>query len=149
MNSLKRTSTIFNMYHKWLIFILMLFFFGSAAIAQDRIITIQNDTISCKITRIGTSKVHFRMNYGEVSSRGNIPLSGVKILIIDSGAKTVDTGDSGLSSFAGQESAAVQSLFIQSAGISQKLRIGFAGGPSYLSGSTTEAKQNMKSLGMV
>jgi hypothetical protein len=136
------------MYQKLLIFILMLCCIGSVVQAQDRIITSQHDTISCKIIRIGASKVHFRIDHGTVSSRGSIPLSEVKTLVIDSGANADTMGDPGMPPSAAQELPAFQSLAMQSAGISQKLRIGFAGGPSYLSGSTTEAKQKMKSLGM-
>jgi len=86
--------------------------------AQDRIVTINNDTILCKIVRKGTHSITFRQNTGPVQTTGRIDRIEVKELII---TETTDR--------------------LPEPGIpSQRLRLSLTGGLSYLLASTEDAK---------
>jgi hypothetical protein len=127
------------------IIIVTLCCFVHFAVAQDRIVTAGGDTIYCKITRIGTKSIRFMIDHGTVTSRGSLSLSEVKTLIIDSSASNADIVHSGqnVADGFGKPAASTQSVVAGSI-----LRIGFSGGPAYLSGSTKEAEKTMKSMGM-
>ncbi len=55
----------------------------SGLTVQDKIVTVTNDTIHCKITRIGQKSIRFDGQHDAATSMGIINLSQVRTLIID------------------------------------------------------------------
>lgn len=95
--------------------------------AQDRIITIQNDTINCKISKISSSNIFFTIKTGNISTKGKIDRD--KVLNYYSESNGVD----------------------ESIGFSvpapSRWRLGLSGGLNYLTASSSEAETNLVQQG--
>lgn len=101
------------------VFLLCLLFINAGlAVAQDRIITWNNDTIKCRIVSNGKKSIVFERGEGKEKSTEKMDRLEVKGLIL--------SGESGIKT--AQESPAT------------KFGFSFDGGPSYLLASTEDAK---------
>lgn len=98
--------------------------------AQDRIITLTNDTIDCKINRVTRSDIYFDVITQGVTTTGKIPLTG----IISYSVSPVQTS--------GQDYRVVKS------GSTGTLRLGLTGGMGYIISSSEVAEESIVSLGV-
>jgi hypothetical protein len=114
---------------KYLLIAILLFSLLSIGYSQDKIITMNNDTIDCKINKISRNTIFFDVTTKSVKSSGKLPLSSVLNYTI-SGKATPE----GLK-------AVNKDPF-------ERLRLGMNGGPGYLLGSTKKAKDYLVSLGL-
>lgn len=108
----------------------LIFFLGliPAAFSQDKIITINNDTIDCKINKVSRSTIWFELNTLGVKSSGEMPLNMV-------------TGY-----FVAKETGPEASKKTDSGSV-HRFRFGLSGGAGYLIGSTQNAEDQMVSQG--
>jgi len=113
------------MIRRWMLLMLLAASVMTAS-SQDRIITISGDTIACRILREGPASVTFEQFQGEIRTTSRINRDQISF---------IETG------IAGQ----VQHNGLQSPG---RLDISFSGGPSWLTASTKEAKEQAMQLGM-
>ena len=108
----------------------VIFFLGfiPAVFSQDKIITINNDTIDCKINKVSHSTIYFDLNTLGVKSSGEIPQNMVSGYIV-----------------ANKTSPEVQEK--TNTGSGNRFRFGLSGGAGYLLGSTQNAEDQMVSQG--
>jgi len=108
----------------------VMFFFGliPAVYSQDKIITINNDTIDCKINKVSRNTIYFDLNTLGVKSSGEMPLDMVSGYIV-----------------AKETSPEVQAKTNTISG--HRFRFGLSGGAGYLLGSTQNAEEQMVSQG--
>jgi len=108
----------------------VMFFFGliPAVYSQDKIITINNDTIDCKINKVSRNTIYFDLNTLGVKSSGEMPLNMVSGYIV-----------------AKKTSPEVQTK--TNTGSDNRFRFGLSGGAGYLLGSTQNAEEQMVSQG--
>jgi hypothetical protein len=99
------------------------------AFPQDRIITLKNDTIDCKITRISRNKISFELDTHGIKSNAELPVNGVRLYIVSPQATSDKT------------KITLQDPF-------KRLCLSVNAGPGYLLGSTEEAVKMMKSQGL-
>lgn len=105
----------------------------SAGLAgQDRIITLRNDTIVCKITKITRNEIQFDIVSQGVAQAGRLPLSE----ICSYSVSTLPMWEPGL---------AYPPAGTTPAG---SLRIGFNGGMGYLTSSSESAEETMAGVGI-
>jgi hypothetical protein len=97
--------------------------------AQDRIITVSNDTIDCKINRVSPNAIHFTQFSGEVKTKSSIRRSDVKTWQISEPEGTQDESAGG----------AYQT---------EKWRIALNGGGGYRIASTKETRKNLENQGI-
>lgn len=88
--------------------------------AQDRIITNQNDTINCKISKVTSSNIFFTIRTGNVSTGGKVERNNVLSYYSENGTDDVNTG------------------FITPA--ASRWRLGLSGGLNYITASSSEAE---------
>ena len=98
--------------------------------AQDRIITLNNDTIECRINRVTRSNIHFDVNTNGVITSGTIPLAG----IISYSINPSGTGNR-------KTKPAVNGSF-------PRLRVALGGGAGYLFSSSEKAEASMVDWGL-
>ncbi|HCY43225.1 MAG TPA: hypothetical protein DHV48_18130 [Prolixibacteraceae bacterium] len=96
--------------------------------AQDRIITSQNDTINCKISKVNSSNIFFTIKTGNVLTKGKIERE--KVLNYYSDNTTVEN-DSG--------------FYLPE---SSRWRLGLTGGFNYLTASSSKAETAMIQQGI-
>jgi len=108
--------------------VIILLGFVPAIYSQDKIITINYDTIDCKINKVSHNTIFFDLNNWGVKSSGKIPLNNVLNYIV-----------SGKTDQEVQKSA--------DTGSGKKVRFGLSGGAGYLTGSTQNAEDQMVSQG--
>ena len=108
----------------------VMFFFGliPAVFSQDKIITINNDTIDCKINKVSRNTIYFDLNTLGVKSSGEMPLNMVSGYIV-----------------AEKTSSEVQTN--TNTGSDNRFRFGLSGGAGYLLGSTQNAEDQMVNQG--
>lgn len=108
----------------------VIFFLGfiPAVFSQDKIITINNDTIDCKINKVSRSTIYFDLNTLGVKSSGEMRLNKVSGYFV---AKKI--------------SPEVQKK--TDSGSGNRFRFGISGGAGYLLGSTQNAEDQMVSQG--
>jgi hypothetical protein len=97
---------------------------------QDRIITLNHDTIACKIQRVTRSDIHFDVSTQGVTTTGRMPLAGILSYTVSSPEGSVPED---------------KSVSTRSAG---GLRLGLNGGMGYIISSSKEAEEAMVNLGM-
>lgn len=116
------------MKHSILIAIL---FFGllSSGYSQDKIITVNNDTIDCKITKISRNIIYFDLITRGVKTTGSLPLSSVLNYTISAAETPEKQKASGIYSF-------------------ERIRLGFSGGAGYLTASSEKAEESLTSQGL-
>lgn len=102
----------------------------TGASGQDRIITLNNDTIECRINRVTRSDIHFDVNTNGVTTSGTIPLSGILSYSINPSA----TGKR-------KANPVVNSSF-------PRLRVALSGGAGYLFSSSEKAEESMVEWGL-
>lgn len=103
-------------------------FFLSAS-AQDRIITISNDTIECKINRVTAQSIHFTQFSGMVKTKSSISRKDVKawqVSEVENPERNLDTN------------------VLQS----ERWRFSLSGGGGYRVASTKEPRKNMENQGI-
>jgi len=114
--------------------ILLLFvFFISLSVtghSQDKIITIINDTIDCKITRISRNTIFFDLITNNVKTSGSLPLSRVLNYTISATGVTAD-----------------KPKFLSSNQF-ERFRLGINGGAGYMLASSEKAEEAMTSQGL-
>ena len=113
-----------------LLIALMLAGFVQVISGQDRIITVNNDTIDCTITRVTRDAVWFDIFTKGVKTAGQLPVSEIYSYYIRPSAV--------------QEQETMHPVRV-SAG---RLRLGLSGGMGYLLGSTEDAEHEMISSGV-
>ena len=108
----------------------VIFFLGfvPAVLSQDKIITINNDTIDCKINKVSHNTIYFDLNTLGLKSSGEMPRNLVSGYIV-----------------AEKTSPEVQKM--ESAVSDKRFRFGLSGGAGYLLGSTQNAEDQMVSQG--
>lgn len=97
---------------------------------QDRIITLNNDTIVCKIKKVTGSYIHFDVSTQGVTTSGRVPRSGVLSYTVSS------------------PEASVPVYEVVKTRSSGGLRLGLNGGMGYLTSSSKQAEEAMVSLGL-
>jgi len=92
---------------------------------QDRIITLNNDTINCKINRVTRNDIYFDLTTQGVTTTGRIPLADILTYSINP--------------------AATQALRYKPAmtGSFPRLRLGISGGAGYIISSSETAEESM------
>ncbi len=115
--------------------------------AQDKIVTVTNDTIHCKITRIGQKSVRFSVLQDAATSMGIINLSQVRTLIIDS-VSAESESKNGEQGTLLPDNSAESHPWVNLDAAPKRLRLGFSAGSGYLTGSTSEAEVKLKQYGM-
>ena len=113
---------------KYLVSAILIFITCFSVWAQDKIITLDKDTINCKISKVTRKTVFFNITSSGVTTSGNLPLDSISGYLIQ--AETEYKKDSGISS---------ESF--------PRLRFGAGGGLGYLLASSSDAEDEMKSLG--
>jgi hypothetical protein len=98
--------------------------FIPAVFSQDKIITINNDTIDCKINKVSRNTIYFDLNTLGVKSSGEMALNMVSGYIV-----------------ANKTSPEVQKK--TDSGSGNRFRFGLSGGAGYLLGSTQNAEDQM------
>ena len=109
---------------------------------QDRIITLANDTIACKINKVTRSDIHFDVITGGVTTSGTIPLSNILSYSV-SPAKAENptlTVNSSKPREDRYKPAATGSF--------QRLRLGLNGGAGYILSSADKAEESMVAWGI-
>ena len=96
--------------------------------AQDRIITTQNDTINCKISKVTSSNIFFTLKSGSVITKGKVDRSTV------------------LSYYSGNSGVDENTGFI--APVSSRWRLGLSGGLNDLTASSSEAETALVQQGV-
>ncbi|MBE0673375.1 MAG: hypothetical protein IH591_01815 [Bacteroidales bacterium] len=99
-------------------------------ISQDLIITLSNDTIDCRITKVTRSDIFFELTTMGIRSEGRLPLLGILNYTVSPGLNQSATN-----------------TILQPASY-HKLRIGINGGGGYLYGSAESAVAQMVSWGI-
>lgn len=97
---------------------------------QDRIITLNNDTIECKINRVTRTDIHFDVNTRGVKTSGTMPLAGILSYSVNPSAS--------------QERKAKPSMN----GSFPRLRLSLSGGGGYLFSSSEKAEESMIEWGL-
>jgi len=113
---------------KILLFVIVMLGLVSAVNSQDKIITINYDTIDCKINKISHNTIYFDLNNWGVKSSGKIPLNNVLNYIVS--GKTDPKVQKSSSTVSGK-----------------KVRFSLSGGAGYRIGSTQNAEDQMVSQG--
>jgi len=113
---------------KILLFVIVMLGLVPAVNSQDKIITINYDTIDCKINKISHNTIYFDLNNWGVKSSGKIPLNNVLNYIVS--GKTDPKVQKSSSTVSGK-----------------KVRFSLSGGAGYLIGSTQNAEDQMVSQG--
>jgi len=98
--------------------------------SQDKIITITNDTIDCKITRISRSTIFFDLNTNSVKTSGSLPVSKVLNYTISATGVTADKPKS------------------LSSNPFERMRLGINGGGGYMLASSKKAEEAMTGQGI-
>jgi len=101
----------------------------SAGYSQDKIVTLNNDTIDCKIIRISHNTIFFDIATRGVKSSGKLPLNGILNYTIS------------LNSGLEKPKAITADLF-------ERFRLGINSGPGYLLSSSEKAEDLMVSQGL-
>jgi len=96
--------------------------------AQDRIVTTQNDTIDCKISKVTSSDIFFTLKTGNVITKGKVDRSNV------------------LSYYSENSEAGENAGFI--APVPSRWRLGLSGGLNYLTASSSEAETELVQQGV-
>ena len=113
-----------------LLFAFILAGFASVLSGQDRIITLNHDTIACRITKITRSDIHFDVSSQGITTTGKMPLTGVLSYSVSPAKSPPPMYE------------AVRS------GSPGRLRLGLSGGMGYIFSSSDEAEDAMVSLGI-
>lgn len=110
---------------------LTLFFFCLAftAYSQDKIITITNDTVNCKITRISRNTIYFDILTGSVRTAGSLPLSKVINYTVSAGVVTPDKPK------------------YSSTNTFERIKLGINGGVGYMLASSEKAEEALTGQG--
>jgi hypothetical protein len=103
--------------------------FSFSVSAQDRIITVSNDTIDCKINRVSPTVIHFTQFNGEVKTKSSIRRNDVKAWQI--------------SEPEGRQNKSTGRVYQ-----TEKWRIALNGGGGYRIASTKETRQNLENQGI-
>jgi len=103
---------------------------------QDRIITLANDTIACKINKVTRSDIHFDVMTGGVTTSGRMPLANVLSYSV-SPATTVNTATPGENRYIPAETESFK-----------RLRLGLNGGAGYILSSADKAEESMVAWGI-
>lgn len=113
-------------------YLLLLFFIfiRFVGFSQDKIVTIKNDTIDCKIKKIGRKAIYFDLNVKNVKSSGELPLSEVSRYIVDTDIPV-------------RNEVISEKQFID-----QRYRLSLGGGAGYIFTSTKNAEQDLVSAGL-
>ena len=112
-----------------LLILILLICFLPCVFSQDRIITLKNDTIDCKIIKLTRNKIFFELNTRGIKSSGELPVTGI------------------ISYTVSQKTASERQ--IAPAPVSfDRLRFSVNAGAGYLLGSTEEAINLMTSQGL-
>ncbi len=96
---------------------------------QDKIVTVNQDTIECKITRISNSYIFFEVTTKGVVSSGRLPLARVSDYTISAAGQSN-----------GKKTASPVSF--------ERIRVGISGGPGYLIASSKKAEEAMVGMGL-
>lgn len=114
------------------IFLLIVFFYSLSltAFSQDRIITITNDTIDCRITKISRNTIYFDLITSGIKTEGSLPLSKVLDYTISAGSVVPEEPKS------------------LSAGSFERIRLGINGGVGYLLASSEKAEEALAGQGL-
>lgn len=102
----------------------------TGASGQDRIITLNNDTVECRINRVTRSDIHFDVNTNGVITSGTIPLAGILSYSISPSATEYR-----------KVKPAVSESF-------PRLRVALSGGAGYLFSSSEKAEESMVEWGL-
>lgn len=97
---------------------------------QDRIITLNHDTIECRITKVTRSEIHFDILTQGVTAAGKMPLAGIL-------SYSVSPTDGAAPKY--------EALTARPAG---GLRLGLSGGMGYIISSSEAAEEAMVGLGL-
>jgi hypothetical protein len=109
------------------------------AFPQDQIITRNNDTIECKITRVNRNEILFEIDTKGVTSSGKIPFTEIASYSVT----TPPTGSSQPAIRTGaMRTAATES------GPFQRLRLSLNGGAGYIFSSSNKAEESMAAWGI-
>ncbi|SHJ09859.1 hypothetical protein SAMN05444280_11110 [Tangfeifania diversioriginum] len=103
------------------------FFLSSSA--QDRIITISNDTIDCKINRVSAQYIHFTQFTREVKTKSSISRRDVKSWQVSDAEKS-------------------ENSFTSNVFQTERWRFSITGGGGYRIASTKESRRNLENQGI-
>jgi len=109
------------------------------AFPQDQIITRNNDTIDCKITRVNRNEILFEIDTKGVISSGRIPFTEV----VSYSVTTPPSDSKRPASLPGTQRPASPD-----AGPSPRLRLGLNGGAGYIFSSSEKAEESMAAWGI-
>ena len=116
------------------IFFLVMF---SAGYSQDKIITVNNDTIDCRINKISRSTIFFDIITNGIKTTGQLPLSSVLNYSVSAKAAKEATP--------GATPVKIKSANSYSF---DRLRFGIGGGPGYLLAGSEDAEKAMVIMGL-
>ncbi|MFZ2287277.1 MAG: hypothetical protein WAV93_09850 [Bacteroidales bacterium] len=104
--------------------------FSTGISGQDRIITLNNDTIECRINKVTRSEIYFDITTQGVKTTGRMPITDV-------------------SSYSVSPASGGEPFYRNvSSGSAGRLRIGLNGGMGYIISSSEEAEESMVSMGV-
>lgn len=97
---------------------------------QDRIITLTNDTVQCKISKVTRNDIYFDINTGGVKTSGKMPLTAILSYSVNTAAATSGKPDQNGNDFY------------------PRLRLSLSGGAGYLFSSSEKAEESMVGWGL-
>jgi hypothetical protein len=113
---------------KNLVSAILIFIACFSANAQDKIITLDKDTINCKISKVTHKDIFFEITTSGITTSGKLPVDSISDYTIH--AETRNTKETGKSS---------EPYY--------RLRFGATGGMGYLLASSADAEDQMKAMG--
>ena len=119
-----KTITVKILFITWFFLTLL-----TDAFSQDKIITLNNDTIECKITRISRNTIYFNLFTSGIRTAGSLPLSSVRNYSISA---TVITDEKKIPDIISTD----------------RLRLGISGGAGYLTSSSEKAEEALTGQGI-
>lgn len=108
---------------------ILLFGILTSGYSQDKIITLNKDTIDCKINKVSHNTIYFDLATRGVKSSGKLPLNSVLNYTVS--GKPIQ-----------------KEQIVVSTDSFERLRVGINGGPGYLTGSSKKAEDNMVGQGL-
>jgi len=113
-----------------LLFVFILAGFAAGLSGQDRIITLNQDTIECRIKKITRSEIHFDISSQGITTTGRMPLTGVLSYSVSPAAGVAPLYDAMKPRPAGG------------------LRLSLSGGMGYIISSSEKAEEAMVDMGL-
>lgn len=139
-----------------LLLVIILLVFVSQGFSQDKIITLNNDTIDCKITKVSRKDICFEVTTMGIKTTGKLPLSVISSYSVSTVAEK-EEGYNPIQARSLQEKSSqpIQNVPIQAESYQsiqtssfQRLRLAANGGAGYIFSSSKTAEESMAGLGI-